>query len=74
MITADTITDEQIEALRNEIAPPGFPRPRCERTTRDLDIIDQCDSALTPYPEYAAKRLWARARCAEILNARAVKP
>lgn len=71
MITADTITDEQIEALRNEVAPMSAPRPRSERTAEDLAIIDACDYALTPYPEYAAKRESARARCAEILNARA---
>lgn len=77
-ITADTITDEQIEALRNEVAPMPAPRPRSEHTAEDLAIIDACDYALwscnsnDPDAErIAGMRERARARCAEVLNARA---
>ncbi len=69
MVTAESITDEQIEALRNDVAPVDNPRPRSERTVRDLLVIDVCDQALSPYPEHAERRAVARARCAEILNA-----
>lgn len=72
-VTSETLTDEQIIELRNEVAPMATPRPRIERTASDLEIIDSCDHALTPYPEYADKRAIARARCAEIINARAAK-
>jgi hypothetical protein len=71
VITADTITDEQILALRNEVAPVATPRPRSARTAEDLALIDICDHALSPYPEHAERRAAARFHCAVILNARA---
>ncbi len=64
-----TITDAQIIELRNRVAPPSNPRPRHERTAEDLEIINACDYALTPYPEYADKRAAARDQCAEIIRA-----
>lgn len=70
MITADTITDEQILALRDSIAPFSTPRTLVEHTADERDVINACDYALTPYIELAAKRSGARARCVEILNAR----
>lgn len=70
-VTAETVTDEQIRALRNDVAPMDRPRPRAERSTEDLDMIDICDRAMTPYPEYAAKRAHARQRIAAAINARA---
>jgi hypothetical protein len=73
VITADTITDEQILALRDSVAPYATPKPRAECSADDLAVIDACDRALTPYPEYAEKRAAARIRCAEILNARSAK-
>ncbi len=55
MITADTITDEQIRDLREEVFG----------TFEQLD----CDVALDHWwPKTVRER--ARARCAEILNAR----
>jgi hypothetical protein len=69
MLTADTITDEQIRELRDSLTP-----------TADFDSFDwqrrrECLIALHDQP-YAAdsptseRRAIARARCAEILNAR----
>lgn len=75
MLTADTITDEQIRELRQRAL---YAKPFC-----DSYVVDDCDSALglapTRYrrdaskPDAAAIRR-ARARCAEILNARAKEP
>jgi hypothetical protein len=65
MLTADTITNEQIERLRNGLlkrsGEPGAYEDMCA-----------CHAALKPTGRgYSkAKRLSARARCAEILNAR----
>lgn len=56
-ITADTITDEQIRELR--------------RTSGDPRVIDTCDEALWDEHIVSVEITRARARCAEILNARA---
>jgi len=59
MLTADTITDEQIRKLGG---------PGCDRSVRRL-----CKIALNDAPTYLRAQVVhdARARCAEILNARA---
>jgi hypothetical protein len=57
MLTADTITDEQIREL---LANPN----------NDLDFDSACRTALGPLTWGAWTRESARARCAEILNAR----
>lgn len=71
MITADTITDEQIHKLRQDAL---YAKPFC-----DSYIVDDCDRALGLAPmRYrsdaskpdATSIHSARARCAEILNAR----
>lgn len=54
MITADTVTDEQIRELRDGAA--GF---------RERDIVHACDVALTAGH---ARRDIARARCANLIN------
>jgi hypothetical protein len=56
MITADTITDEQIRELRDDA-----------RTRDDRMLVATCDVALT----YRRRGWRQRARCAEILNERA---
>jgi hypothetical protein len=58
MITADTITDEQIRELQ---------------TGASFDVFTICRDALQYHETvepYASLRRDARARCAEILNAR----
>lgn len=61
MITADTITDEQIAAVGREAR----------------EVLDAALVAMTFYvdegTEDVRRRMLARARCAEILNARAGK-
>jgi hypothetical protein len=57
MITADTITDDQIRELRGD-APP-------------LPMLRLCAEALATHVPGSTRRHHARARCAEILNARA---
>ncbi len=60
-LTADTITDEQIEALRLElIAESGI------QTSDGSEPTRCCDRALYG----VVGKHYARARCAEILNAR----
>lgn len=56
-ITADTITDEQIRELRGE-SPP-------------LPLLALCSQALAPERDGCTRRYHARARCAELINARA---
>jgi hypothetical protein len=63
-LTADTITDEQIRELRRSVAA----------TSADLDHdanhpVVICNVALAA-PVGSLRRVQARARCAEILNAR----
>lgn len=63
-LTADTITDEQIRGLRDESAALPTARARRDRT-------EICDIALDRFALSSAKaKRSARARCAEILNAR----
>lgn len=67
-VTADTITDEQIRELRTLIpAEPEFGGFEWQR-------VRECEWALVkPGTDFEAvdRVLLARARCAEILNARA---
>jgi hypothetical protein len=60
MLTADTITDDQIRELWEY----------CIRTGRHL-MLETASTALTSKRKSAKRE--ARARCAEILNARAAK-
>tara|TARA_R110000751_G_scaffold10031_2_gene37136 strand:+ start:434 stop:628 length:195 start_codon:yes stop_codon:yes gene_type:complete len=55
MTTEDTITDAQIEAIRNEAYKHG-----------DYDMVAICDSALNS----ASPAMWleARAECAQMIN------
>jgi|HubBroStandDraft_6_1064221.scaffolds.fasta_scaffold213844_3 hypothetical protein len=74
MITADTITDDQISELllsvESEIAR-SVPRTRAER--KQLTVVrDTCITARYEF-EYPSARIAARARCASILNARTAK-
>ena len=64
MITGDTITDEQIRELRDAGLREG-----------NYDLVSYCHQALPPRgkPRRSKNRDQARARCAEILNARAAK-
>jgi hypothetical protein len=74
-LTADTITDEQIRELAAANEAVG---------ARSLAIATDCMQALTPdgahllplytVDDYAQLKRAARARCAEILNARGTKP
>lgn len=68
MITAETITDGQIRELRASTITGCYSHVFKPETQA---IVDACDTALfSPAPSSAAA---ARARCAEILNARKVK-
>ena len=65
MLTADTITDEQIRKLRSDSITGCYSHIFKPETQV---VVDACDTALySPAPSSAAA---ARARCAEILNAR----
>lgn len=70
-ITADTITDEQIRELRASLpAQPDFGGFEWQRA-RECEIAlgdREPDLSWTHHP---VRRAEARARCAEILNARA---
>lgn len=71
MLTADTITDEQIRELQNSVSGRAFPASGMAHTEAS-EIWETCNLALhggtwsPPSPRHDA-----RARCAEILNARA---
>ncbi len=69
MLTADTITDEQIRELRNTAWD------QCDTSIEAQDVAASCSVALSkprdPTSPLASGRAAARARCAEILNARA---
>jgi hypothetical protein len=75
MLTADTITDEQIRDLRASIAGHVFPAAGMAHTGLS-ELHHLCEIALRLCPTgrepdgaiITAER--ARARCAEILNAR----
>lgn len=79
MLTADTITDEQIRELRTRA------QARLDAANHghgDEDTVVACDRALRIHgpeddedrDEYEALYETSRTRCAEILNARAVQP
>jgi hypothetical protein len=74
MLTADTITDEQIRELRAETRA-RLPRTKHESRSEALGIIETCMLALNeaPLQTRADVHADARARCAEILNARTAK-
>lgn len=63
-LTSDTITDEQIRALRAALGSETY-------AGSDDDAAD-CDAALAA-PIGSLRRTMARARCVEILNARMEK-
>lgn len=85
MITADTITDEQIRGLRADLARLLDDDDARSSSRGDWDAayadFNVCDIALSPPQSAVAKRYRvtrkaryaARARCAEILNARSAK-
>jgi hypothetical protein len=63
VITADTITDEQIESLWQSVAH--------DRSKRAKQIREWCDIARHRFALVTARGVRAaKARCAEILNAR----
>jgi hypothetical protein len=72
MVTADTITDEQIRVLRRDlhaqlrVTVAGDIATRIERA----DMATECDTALTTSAIPQEVRNAARARCVEIINAR----
>ncbi len=76
MITADTITDEQIRELRMSLAREidAFSPGSCMRLAvwTDFDATTRALGRDLRRKGSGAKRE-ARARCAEILNARAAK-
>lgn len=61
MLTADTITDEQIQTLRAQLGSETY--------AGASDDAVQCHVAVAA-PLGSLRRITARARCAEILNAR----
>lgn len=69
-ITADTITDEQIRELQRSIAGHVFPASGMAHTELS-EIYETCTLALHGSTwDPPSPRDDARARCAEILNAR----
>lgn len=73
ILTADTITDEQIVELRNATIIEARDLTGARRVITQ-GITQTCADALTGGRGYSrAKRRKARARCAEILNARAAQ-
>lgn len=71
MITADTITDEQIRELRIDAAD-GCGEPWIT-AYRESGIALHDQPSASDFPT-STRRVVARARCAAILNARAVSP
>ena len=86
-LNADTITDEQIEALRLESSEDGSGVTIADDYMSAAVMLNMCDEALgaadygdkfTHLPMAKAlaiveeRRQWSRARCAEILNSRAL--
>lgn len=84
-VTADTITDEQIEALRLESSEDGAGATLDDDYYEAAVMLNMCDEALgtidygdtfTNLPMAKAlelteqRRQWSRDRCAKILNAR----
>jgi hypothetical protein len=78
MLTADTITDQQIRELRDTVRPFMEGYGNVDETARARDLLNLCGVALArPAPDATGRgngdiAAWrkARARCAEILNAR----
>ena len=74
MITADTITDEQIRELRDVIVR-RLPRSRLPMRRDIAKIVDCCDLALGLIARAQTlglmQRAEARGRCAELINERA---
>ena len=73
MVTAETITDEQIRRLHRDV----FADEDCDQV--DRQEIDLLEYRATMPPERSSRagiddreRSQARARCAELLNARAI--
>lgn len=60
MITADTITDEQIEELFASLPPGHY-------------AVQWCLDARFPSPAHPHRQRNARRQCAEIINARGAK-
>ena len=83
MITASNITDEQIRELRKEAdgyfysdGDPEFIKRVCDRALRTTapGVYVTKEAQANADADYLARRRpAARARCAEILNARAAK-
>lgn len=74
MITADTITDDQIRALARTALTASQHRD-CEIALRARrEMLTTIAGQLARYYPTTKERRAARARCAAILNARAVKP
>ena len=80
MLTADTITDQQIRELQQSVAGYAFPASGMSHTVH-AETWDACHDALAPLPKsndpdaelFIGIRERARARCAEILSARMAK-
>lgn len=68
-LTARTITDEQIRELRTNAGRDVKWNSPTEMQRALRDLIDECYVALSSF-HHPARRHEARARCAEILNAR----
>lgn len=78
MITADTITDEQIRELRDSLLNEQsvLVAGDIERRVARANDIDACEMALFSIhtmEAWESPKAKARARCAEILNARGGK-
>lgn len=74
MITANSITDEQIRELQRTTRSK-LPGLKYEARSEALGIIETCMLALNEAPLQTRADVHedARARCAEILNARGAK-
>lgn len=73
MLTADTITDEQIRELRTETMAEWSRRGKKTAWPEGKEILTSTIDALYPLPADPMRRR-GRTRCAEILNAREAKP
>lgn len=88
MITVDTITDDQIRALRAESSEDGSGVVLGEEFYSAAVMLNVCDEALDDFDygdTFAAlpmaealrlvdeRRVWARSFCARILNSRSSK-
>jgi len=73
MLTADTITDTQIRVLRDALLSEHFNghHPRWPDINRCNEALGLCDLAIGTQNTNLIVRAAARARCAEIFNARA---